>query len=376
MKPVRSAPKASPAEAPKSDKRTSQSDMPSLSLERVLPIAQAIWDNFAGASAQPHDIAVSIGTSPTSSHWRLVTGASIAYGLTEGGYNSQEIHLTELGRQAVAPQEEGESASALAEAAKKPSIPKKFIERYDRKKLPAPDIGANVMVSLGLPKDKAAQAFEVLTQNLKFAHLILVTKTGPLVVANPGPRSAVAEQSDNASAEALVEDSASESAPTAPLAKPIARTTPAAGSNRVFISHGSDRQMVEQLKKAIRIARLEPIVSVERETTAKPVPEKVFGDMRSCFAGIIHVGHEGKWKDDSGNEVARINENVLIEIGAAMALYGKNIILLVDRSVRLPSNLQGLYRCEYEGKELSADALFKVLEAVSSFNPDGEPLGS
>jgi hypothetical protein len=81
-------------------------------------------------------------------------------------------------------------------------------------------------------------------------------------------------------------------------------------------------------------------VTVERESTAIPVPEKVFEDMRSCGADVIHVGAEGKYVDGEGNEHTKINDKVLIEIGAAMALYGKKVILLVEKGVQLPSNLQ------------------------------------
>src|SRR4030042_1914510 len=79
----------------------------------------------------------------------------------------------------------------------------------------------------------------------------------------------------------------------------------------------------------------------------------VFEDMRSCRAGIIHVGAEGKYLDRDGNEHTKINDNVLIEIGASMALYGKKVILLVEGGVTLPSNLQGLYRCEFNGDRLA-----------------------
>src|ERR1700720_3803400 len=72
-----------------------------------------------------------------------------------------------------------------------------------------------------------------------------------------------------------------------------------------------------------------------------------FEDMRSCGAGVIHVGGEGKYLDGNGVEHGKINDNVLIEIGAAMALYGKKVVLLVGKDVTLPSNLQGLYRCDF-----------------------------
>ncbi|HEX3681501.1 MAG TPA: TIR domain-containing protein [Bryobacteraceae bacterium] len=111
----------------------------------------------------------------------------------------------------------------------------------------------------------------------------------------------------------------------------------------------------------------DPVVSVERETTAIPVPEKVFEDMRSCSAGVIHVGGEGKYLDSAGIEHTKLNDNVLIEIGGAMALFGKKIVLLVERGVALPSNLQGLYRCEFEGDKLDYDATMKLLKTFSQF---------
>ena len=56
-----------------------------------------------------------------------------------------------------------------------------------------------------------------------------------------------------------------------------------------------------------------------------------------------------------------------IEIGAAMALYGKQFILLVEEGVRLQSNLQGLYECRYEGNELSGEATMKLLKSFNEF---------
>jgi len=106
---------------------------------------------------------------------------------------------------------------------------------------------------------------------------------------------------------------------------------------------------------------------VERESTAIPVPEKVFEDMRSCSAGVIHVASEGKWIDSSGSEEPKINDNVLIEIGAAIALYGKKVILLVERGLTLPSNLQGLYRCDFEGDKLDYESTMKLLKTFNQF---------
>src|SRR5690606_2333923 len=104
----------------------------------------------------------------------------------------------------------------------------------------------------------------------------------------------------------------------------------------------------EQLKEILTFGQFDVIVSVEKESTAISVPDKVFSDMRDSDAAVIHVEGERELLDKGGNVHHIINENVLIEIGAAIALYGKKFIILSEHTVKLPSNLQGLYRCNYE----------------------------
>jgi predicted nucleotide-binding protein len=89
--------------------------------------------------------------------------------------------------------------------------------------------------------------------------------------------------------------------------------------------------------------------------------------MRSCDAAIIHVGTDMKLIDSAGKEHKMLNQNVLIEIGAAMALYGRKFILLVEKGATLPSNLQGLYEVRYEGDKLDYDSTMKLLKAFSDF---------
>nr|WP_255481435.1 TIR domain-containing protein [Rhodanobacter sp. ANJX3] len=161
------------------------------------------------------------------------------------------------------------------------------------------------------------------------------------------------------------EEEVDQHSPAAVATKP--NVLPDAKANRVFITHGKQHAIVGQIKELLTFGNFEPIVSVEREATAIPVPEKVFEDMRSCGAGVLHVGAEGKYLDRDGAEHVKINDNVLIEIGAAMALYGKRVILLVEKGVVLPSNLQGLYRCEFEGDKLDYDSTMKLLKTFSQF---------
>ena len=137
--------------------------------------------------------------------------------------------------------------------------------------------------------------------------------------------------------------------------------------NRVFITHGRNSKILDQVKELVAYGKFRPVVAMEHETAAKPVPKKVMDDMRTCKAAVIHVSAEGVLYDREGKEMPQINENVLIEIGAAMALYGERFVLLVEEGLNLPSNLQGLYECRYEGDELNMPATMKLLKAFSEF---------
>jgi predicted nucleotide-binding protein len=128
---------------------------------------------------------------------------------------------------------------------------------------------------------------------------------------------------------------------------------------RVFIAHGRNMAIVEQVQTVLELADIESEIAEEEETTAIPVPEKVFEAMRRCSAGIIVVSVE--------NGGGTINENVLVEIGAAFVLYERRVVLVWDKRLAVPSNLQGLYRCEYEGDDLGWAGGVKLMKAIQQF---------
>ena len=69
--------------------------------------------------------------------------------------------------------------------------------------------------------------------------------------------------------------------------------------------------------------------------------------------------------NSSAKEHVVLNPNVLIEIGAAMALYGRRFILVVKDGITLPSNLQGLYEVRYSGDTLDGSATIRLMEAIN-----------
>lgn len=352
-----------PSQSPLSTLR--QSDFPAFSIEKAIVIARSLWDDYGGNEMPPIDVASALKISPTSSNWRYLPGASSAYGLTTGSYGSAKMSLTELGKRAVGPTREGEDSEAIVEAVCLPTIAKRIFSMYEEKKWPSFEIARNVLISAGVPVDKIANIWSILEANFEYAGMFTTIQGSRYLRRKPNRASL--PQSLEPLVEATDED---ENTPIAQAAV-AERTSHAATimsalkeeNKRVFITHGKNRELVESIKSLLSLADLEPVVSVQRSTVAEPIPDKVMREMRSCSAAIIHVDIEDELTDGSDHIHQILNDNVLIEIGMAMALYGRRFILLVKEGVSLPSNLTGLFEVRY-GESVDMATTLKLIDAL------------
>ncbi len=352
-------------------KYLSQSDVPAYGLEEALRIATAIADSYGKNPTKPLRVAQAMNMMPSSSTFRMLCGASIAYGLTEGGYNSEQISLSPLGRRIVAPTTEGDDAAARREAVLRPRVVRDFLTRYNESKLPASQIGRNVLEEIGVPSDRTQQVFDLIVESARRVGFLTEVK-GQLYVDLDGRAPSGRESGRLASSAPPPSPDEADDEPQEPTAAAVSVTSTSSpvahrGANRVFITHGKNLEIVGQLKDLLTFGGFTPVVALDNETAAKPVPDKVMDDMRSCGAAIIHVGSERRVLDDEGKEHGLLNQNVLIEIGAALALYGRKFILLVENGAKLPSNLQGLYEVRFDGNRLDYDATMKLLKAFNDF---------
>lgn len=349
-----------------------QSDVPSASLTDALRLPQAILDHYAGKPTTPLQVAKALNMDPKGSQIRVLSGAAMAFGLVDGGAQAVSISLTDLARQILRPKEEGEDITARREAVLKPRVFGDFLRRYDGHPFPRQDIALNVIEELGVPREKAAEVLERIDSSARAVGFIdeikgknYVTLQGVSGTSTPS----VMEVSDTSSTKDAIPQNEIDLAPMLSAGADQKERPPAAAADdprrrRVFITHGQNRDLVEPIRKLLEFGELEAVVSVDRQSVSKPVPEKVMDDMRRAGAAIIHVDAERTITDKDGNEHVIINPNVLIEIGAAMAFYGRRFILLVRDGVKLPSNLQGLYEVRYSGGNLDAGSTIKLLEAI------------
>jgi hypothetical protein len=361
-----------------SKKRTylSQSDVPEFSFDEALRIPRVIAEQYGKQPTRPADVALALDLLPGGRHFKGLSGSAVAYEVTDGGSQADLMGLTDLGRRIVAPTVENDDVLAMREAFLKPRVIRQFLEKYDTSTLPTDErIARNVLETMGVPENRTAETFKLIVTTAESLGLLAelrgkkvvnlrTTATHLRAVSRPEHDEDGEDEPLPPPAAIFGDDDQGEDPPPTVTDVP---ELPQERNRRVFVTHGSNREIVDQLKEMLEYGEFEAVVSVDRETTSKPVPEKVLDDMRSCAAGIIHVGVEKVITDTNGEEHRQLNSNVLIEIGAAMALYGQNFILLVEEGTKLPSNLQGLYEVRYQGKSLDATATMRLLKAFKDF---------
>lgn len=361
------AKKPEPTTPPAKRVNVSQSDFPSTNLEAATRVAQALWDQFAGKGAAPHDVALALNVSPTSSAWRQVTGAALAYGLTQGSWSAAVISLSELGRRLVAPTEEGAEHSAKVEALMKPRILREFFQKYDRAKFPREDIAKNVLAGMGLPKDRLDRGLQIVLENGAYVGLIRDTKTGPFVALGSPPPSAPT----NVSSEMGNFDGEDEGAESVlPDEPPTGREVghqvraPEPQNKQIFVAHGKNHKALNELKKILDQFKIPYKVAVEEANVGRPISRKVAQLMRECSAGIFIFTGDEKFTNADDQEVWRPSENVVYELGAASVLWENKIIILKQNGVNFPSDFSDLGYITFDEDQIAARALDLLKELI------------
>lgn len=342
---------------------------PKFSLMDSLRLAESIRDNNAGQPYNRIDLASSLGMSPESSAFRTLITASNKYGLIEGSYKSERIGLSDLGRNIVSPTSDEEKSQGLLNALYRVDFYKIFFERFINHRLPRKDLLLNTLErEYGIPNIDREQCHDLLIKNATELGL-LKDVSGTIYVRfdHPSlPTSLVEEQQQEAESLRPDPDTSLDLTEVQTVA-PYQAPSDAAKTHkpRIFISHSKNMKILDQIKSNLEFGGFSYKIAIETETTAIPIPEKIFGMMRECNCAIVNVSADDQERREDGSY--GINANVLVEIGAAFLAYNQRVILLVDKRITLPSNLQGLYRCEYTGDELDSGAVTRLQKGLQQF---------
>lgn len=335
---------------------------PKNTLKEALKLAESIQNNNAGQPYSRLDLAKSLDYTPESSTFRTLITSSSRFGLTSGSYQADKISLTPLGIEIVAPRNEGEKAQGIKKALFSVKLYKDFFTRFDGHKVPRKEFFKSTLNrDFSIPNEDTDECYDMIIKNAKELGVINTIKDAEyfqLALLMPSG----SEMKPPEGEEETPEEQEQQTVTTTTQLPP---SPPVVHKPKVFISHSKNQKILSQIERILKFGQFDYEIAEKTETTAIPIPDKVFGSMHNCNCAIINISADEKERKEDGSY--GINQNVLVEIGAAFLLYNKRVILLTDKRITMPSNLQGLYCCYYEGEELGFEAVMKVQEALINF---------
>lgn len=345
---------------------------PKMTLMESLKLAESIKKNNNSKSYNRLDLAKSVGRKPASSGFKKMISYSYSYGLTLGNEKSENIGLSPLGESIVSPKSQDEKNASLKVAMFKIPLFEKFYTHFNQGMLPKKDFLLNTLQrEYNIPASDCEDCYNILVRNAKELGILDNQGSSQYIRLDKLTTQELEEtlelESEPDDGDVEIEGAQPNPSPTEPKGLLTnSSEVKVITKPKVFISHSNNTKILSQIKQILSYGQFDYVIAEERETTAIPIAEKVFGLMKDCNSAIINLSVDEQKEDDGCHS---LNANVLIEIGAAFLQYNKKVILLVDKRLvdMIPSNLQGLYRSEYQGDELSLDSFFKLQDALIGF---------
>ena len=337
-----------------------QTEVPSHTLFEALRVAKAISENYGGDATEPIDVAAALKIKPTTGRFRSLTGATVAYELTEGASNASSIGLTDLGRRAVMPTEVGDDVVALREALLKPRVIREFLTKYDGKKLPPPDIARNVLVKLGVPPDMAEKTARIILGSAKEADVLQDINGEMFVHLRGAARPRVVEENRLGEQE----EPQPEDAVLLPLESSDPEPLKPEPVKPIFVGHGKKTGPLDKLVKMLKELNIPYKIAVGEPNLGRPIPTKVKDVMAECGSAILLFTKDEQFQDSDGNEVWRPSENVVYELGASSFAYGDRIVIFMENGLHFPANFESVGRINFDEDGIEAKSMELLKELV------------
>jgi len=337
----------------------SQAEVPNLTLEEALRVPRAINDSYEGKPSTPLKVALALKMAPTSGGFRNLCGAAMAYGLTLGGYNAKEISIEPLGKRIITPLEEGDDLVAKKEAVLKPRVIGEFIRKYDNSPLPKHEIALNVLVELGVPRERAQSVYTLILDTAQSVGFIQDIKNKQYIDLTGVPTVAELERTDK---ESLIKKSTDEKLlSTEERDKTQVKMELGQG---IFIAHGKNKKPLEQLKKILDQFKIPYKVAIDEPNLGRPIGTKVKEIMQSCNCAILIFTADEEFFDNQGKSIWRPSENVVYELGASSYLYGNRIVILKEERVEFPTNFRDIGYISFANDQLEAKSMDLLKELI------------
>lgn len=155
-------------------------------------------------------------------------------------------------------------------------------------------------------------------------------------------------------------------APPEQNSKPAVAPIDREASNKIFIVHGHDGELKQEVARIISDLGLKPIILHEQPNGGKTIIEKFERDSDVGFA-VILFSPDDVGGPNGGEMKSRARQNVVLELGYFIGKLGRDRVCVVSRgTIEKPSDIHGVVWIDYNsnwkvdlGKELK-HANYKV----------------
>lgn len=140
--------------------------------------------------------------------------------------------------------------------------------------------------------------------------------------------------------------------------------------HKVFVVHGHDHQLLNDLELMIRRIGLDPIILKNEANNGRTIIEKVEELTNVGFAVVLYTGcDEGRAKG-AGLLQDRARQNVVFEHGYLCAKLGRNrVAALNDDGVEIPSDLSGVLYISHAAPDWKTQLMREMQAAGLEFDP-------
>ena len=136
---------------------------------------------------------------------------------------------------------------------------------------------------------------------------------------------------------------------------------------KVFIVHGHDHALKQEVARIIEKQGIEAIILSEQANGGKTIIEKIEENSDVGAAICLFIGDDYGRAKDATSENLRARQNVVFEAGYFMGKLGRgNVILIASPDIEIPSDLQGVV---YTNKDMWQTDVLRELKAIG-YNVD------
>lgn len=179
-------------------KASPRAPFPRIALNKVLPLAQQIYELGEGDPVPRLVVFDRLGKSPESGPSRMLITTSNAYGLTTGSYQAERLGITDLGRNIVHADNEKIARAHAVKALLDNGLFSQFYEKYQSKGVPQEPVAVDFIKQAGNLSDADAKtAFDVFITNMTDHGFIKEMSGRPTIVSQELMDLQATEETDN-----------------------------------------------------------------------------------------------------------------------------------------------------------------------------------